>query len=58
MKGFVCASSLGLHGPSYPLAACGCVLQAGLPDGVECAWWQVSRPGSRQQAPGLLTRVA
>lgn len=55
---FVCVSSPGLHGASYPLAACRCIVQAELLDGVKCAWWQVSKPGSRQQAPGLLTRVA
>lgn len=57
-EGFERVSSPGLHGTSYPLAVCGCILQAVLLDGVGCAWWQVSKPGSQQQAPGLLTRVA
>lgn len=58
MGGFLCVSSPGLRGASYPLAMCGCILQAELLDGVKCVWWQVSKPGSRQQAPGLLTCVA
>ena len=58
MEDFVSVSSPGLHGASYPLAVCGCILQVELVDGVECAWWQVSKPGSQQQAPGLLTCVA
>lgn len=57
-ESFVCASFSGLCGASCPLAACRRILQAKLLDGVECAWWQISKPGSQQPAPGLLTCVA